>query len=156
MNKSIFVRMATEEDAHAIATITRQAFKTYAENSKNYNIDALKEQTEDVLKDIKSKIVLVVVDEDVIVGSVRVEIRPDSTAYLSRLCILESYRKRGIGGLLMSAVDDIMAEKKVTHIYLHTASKLTKLVLFYYFHGFYIESVEWDCGYPRASFVKEY
>lgn len=156
MNKSIFVRIAKEEDAHAISAVTREAFKTYAENTKRFDIDALNEKIETVSEDIKSKIVLAAVDEDVIIGSVRVEIRRDSTAYLSRLGVIESYRRRGIGGSLISAVDDIMNKNNISRIYLHTSAKFTKLVVFYYLHGFYIESVDWSLGYPRASFIKEY
>lgn len=156
MNKSIFVRIAKEEDAHAISTLTREAFKTYAENTERFDIAALREESETVAEDIRSKIVLAAVDEDVIVGSVRVEINRDSTAYLSRLCVLESYRRRGIGGSLLTAVDEIMKKNNISRLYLDTSAKFTKLVVFYYLHGFYIESVDWSLNYPRARFIKAY
>ena len=39
---------------------------------------------------------------------------------------------------------------------LHTCSKVTALIRFYYGRGFYISDVDYSRGYPRAELIKEY
>ena len=56
----------------------------------------------------------------------------------------------------MNVVDKVMRENHVKLLRLHTASKVTALIRFYYGRGFYIASVENSRGYPRAELVKEY
>ena len=41
---------------------------------------------------------------------------------------------------LLDSVDDMMKEKGVEKLFLHTASKIVSLVKFYYGRGFYIDS----------------
>ena len=56
----------------------------------------------------------------------------------------------------MSVVDKVMKQNNVKILRLHTASKVTALIRFYYGRGFYIKSVEESRGYPRAELIKEY
>ncbi len=57
---------------------------------------------------------------------------------------------------IMNLVDKIMVEKGVTQIQLHTGSKITSLIRFYYGRGFYIDSTDKSRGYVRALLIKEY
>ncbi|MEE0943866.1 MAG: GNAT family N-acetyltransferase [Clostridia bacterium] len=156
--KSYFhVRSATYDDIEAIQSIVREAFIKYAEMSEAAEPEALKETVKDIKKDIDTKIVLIAERDNVPVGSVRVEINEETkTAYLSRFAVKVSSQNNGIGKSLMNLVDEIMIKHGVKSISLHTDSKLTPLIRFYYGRGFYIDSVDKSKGYVRACLVKEY
>lgn len=158
MNKmTLVVRRAVEGDIPKILEITREAFKMYAEGAGIAGrLAALEETYGDVKRDIETKEVFVALLDDEVVGSVRVEILPDKTAYLSRFGVGAAYQSHGIGKKLMEAVDDAMNQFGITNLYLHTASRMLSLVRFYYGKGFYIESTTNDRGYIRALLCKEY
>lgn len=155
--KVLMVRKAVEGDIPKILDITREAFKMYAEGAGIAGrLAALEETYDDVKKDIKTKEVFVALLDGEVVGSVRIEILPDKTAYLSRFGVGAAYQSHGIGKELMNAVDNAMNRFGVTNLYLHTASRMLSLVRFYYGKGFYIESTTNDRGYIRALLCKEY
>jgi predicted N-acetyltransferase YhbS len=158
MEKMHFVvRKAVEEDAPCIQKITHEAFKMYLESAGiKGTIPALEESCEDIVEDIKSKECFVALLNGEIIGSVRVEIREDGTAYLSRFGVDAIHQSNGVGSILMNAVDASMQKLGVSKLYLHTASKLLSLVRFYYGKGFYIDSTTKDRGYIRALLCKEY
>jgi len=156
-NMVFVVRRATCEDVPQIKEISKEAFRIYAERAEITEfVSPLNESYEDLKKEIESKVMLVALVDGVIVGSVRVEVKPDKTAYLSRFAVKESLQNIGIGKILMNAVDIAMKEEGVTNLYLHTASRMLALVRFYYGRGFYIESTTKDRGYIRALLCKEY
>ncbi len=151
------VKHATHDDVPAIVEITRDAFLQYCENAGiEPNIAALKETEEDVLRDIAEKKVFVVRIDDTPVGAVRVELLPNHEAYLSRFAVSSKHRNNGIGKIMMNVVDKVMIANGVKILRLHTASKVTGLIRFYYGRGFYIASVENSRGYARAELIKEY
>lgn len=151
------VKAAAEEDIPAIHKITHDAFLKYCEMAGlDYNIEALNETYEDILGDIKNKNVFVVRIDNEPVGAVRIELLPNSEAYLSRFAVASSNRNNGIGKILMKVVDKVMKENNIKILRLHTSSKVTALIRFYYGRGFYISDVEYSRGYPRAELIKEY
>ena len=158
MEKSTFVvRRAVEEDVPQIREVAKEAFTMYAEGAGIAAIvGSLEETYEDLKSEIESKLVFVALMDGLIVGSVRVEVKPDKTAYLSRFGVRGAYQSNGIGKILMNAVDNAMKVLGVESLYLHTASRMLSLVRFYYGRGFYIESTTKDRGYIRALFCKEY
>jgi Acetyltransferases len=156
-NMVFVVRRATCEDVPQIKEISKEAFRIYAERAEITEfVSPLNESNQDVEKEIENKVLLVGLVDGVLVGSVRVEVKPDKTAYLSRFAVREEFQNRGIGKILMNAVDIAMKEEGVTNLYLHTASRMLSLVRFYYGRGFYIESTTKDRGYIRALLCKEY
>ena len=84
------------------------------------------------------------------------DLLPDNEAYLSRFAVGNTHRNSGIGKILMSVVDKVMKENNVKRLKLHTCSKVTALIRFYYGRGFYISDVEYSRGYARAELIKEY
>lgn len=151
------VKRATEEDIPAIAKITKDAFLKYCEQAGlDYNIEALTETYADIKNDIENKEVFVTFIDDTPVGSVRIEILDDNTAYLSRFGVCAEQRNNGIGKILMNVVDNVMKQNNIKVLRLHTGSHVTSLIRFYYGRGFYIASVENSRGYPRAELVKYY
>lgn len=151
------VRLASMEDIPDIMSITREAFIKYRELAGVENTPALDETYEDIEKDINKKIVLIAFSNGDPVGSVRLEIdKENKTAYLSRFGVKITSQNNGIGKSIMNIVDRIMKEEGVKKISLHTASKITSLVRFYYGRGFYIDSTDKSKGYIRALLVKDY
>lgn len=155
--QSLFqVRLANYDDIPSIMNITREAFVKYRELAGTEHLAALEESYNDVKHDIDTKVVLLALSDGEPVGSVRVEIFPDHTAYLSRFGVKVTSQNNGIGKSIMNLVDRIMIKKGVKQISLHTGAKITSLVRFYYGRGFYIDSTDKSRGYVRALLVKDY
>ena len=150
------VRLAKPEDAESILAITRQAFEKYIELAGITDTAALHEDMDTVLYDIAHKLVYVAYLDNVVVGSVRLDIKDEETVYLSRFGVSHEYQNLGIGKAIMNAMDMEMKSKKIKRVVLHTASKAFSLVRFYYGRGFYIDSTTKDMGYVRAKLIKEY
>ena len=129
--QSLFqVRLANYDDIPAIMNITREAFVKYQQMSGVEKLAALEESYNDVKKDIDTKVVLLALSDGEPVGSVRVEVFPDKTAYLSRFAVKVTSQNNGIGKSIMNLVDKIMVKKGVTQIQLHTGSRLHRLFVF--------------------------
>jgi ribosomal protein S18 acetylase RimI-like enzyme len=158
MEKMVFVvRKAVEADIPQIKEVSKEAFDIYREGAGLKEIvGSLQETYEDLKVEIENKLVWVALLDDIVVGSVRVQINADKTAYLSRFGVKGDYQKNGIGKILINAVDRSMKLLGITNLYLHTASRMLSLVRFYYGRGFYIESTTKDRGYIRALLCKEY
>lgn len=157
MNYSFIIRRAVSSDAPAIKEIMQEAFSKYMlDTGLTRVMDALEESEDDIEKDITSQNVYIALIDNVAVGSVRINILQDNTAYISRFGVKLQYHNIGIGKSLMNLVDKILTSRGVTKAFLYTASKYCDLVRFYYGRGFYIESTTTDRGYVRALMVKEY
>lgn len=151
------VRKALMGDILQIKDVSREAFDMYAEGAGITAIVGSLNETYEYLKgEIENKLVFVALLEGVVIGSVRVEVNDDRSAYLSRFGVRGKYQSKGIGKLLMNAVDSSMEELGIERLYLHTASRMLSLVRFYYARGFYIESTTKNNGYIRALLCKEY
>lgn len=154
---ALVVRKAVEGDIPQIQQVSKEAFSMYAEGAGiTAIVGELNESCEDLKLELQNKLVFVAELEGLIVGCVRVEVKEDGTAYLSRFGVKGEFQSQGIGQLLMNAVDEAMEELLVTNLYLHTASRMLSLVRFYYGRGFYIESTSKNRGYIRALLCKEY
>lgn len=155
MDYSFIIRRARVEDAKDVYDILQKAFREYAEAACLQNIEALKETVKDIENEIMNKIVFIAVIDHKIVGTVRMDINGDK-AYISRFAVNSDNRNTGIGKSIMSLVDKYLISKNVREVSLHTASRYGALMRFYYGRGFYVESVSYERGYPRARMVKEY
>ncbi len=157
MNYSFIIRKATLEDAPAIATIVQEAFKKYMQDTGlSVMMDALTESIETIEADIAEKEVYIALIDDNPVGTIRIKLLPDATAYISRFGVMLNYHNIGIGKSLMNLADKILKSHGVKRVSLHTASKYRDLIRFYYGRGFYVDSTSTDRGYIRALLVKEY
>jgi len=157
MNYSFIIRKATIEDAPAILKIMQEAFKKYMQDAGlSGTMEALTESLKNIEADINEKEVYIAIIDDNPVGTIRIKLLPDNTAYISRFGVMLNYHNIGIGKSLMNLADKILVSKGVKRVSLHTASKYRDLIRFYYGRGFYIESTSTDRGYIRALLVKEY
>lgn len=156
LSMGLNMRQATEADIPKIKEITEKAFKVYIDSAGIDDIAALHETIGEIREDIEKKWVLVAYTGDEIVGSLRLEFREGGIAYLSRFGVDPDIQNTGIGKSMMHIVDGIMKKCKVKQLQLHTASKNTALIRFYYGRGFYIDSTTKDSGYIRAFLCKDY
>jgi len=155
-DSGLYIRQATHDDIPKIHEVTSIAFKLYVANANIESISALDETYEDIAKDIDNKWVLVAYNGNELVGSLRLEIMDNNTAYLSRFAVSPESQNLGIGKSMMHVVDNIMQKCHIKQLKLHTASKITGLIRFYYGRGFYIDSTTKDKGYIRAFLCKDY
>lgn len=155
MNVSVNIRMAHPEDVEAIHHITQEAFSKYQHDlGMDGPVAALKESREDILRDMAQKMVLIGFVNDEPVGSIRCEVF-DELAYISRFGVLPNVQKSGIGGMLISKVEELCREMSIKAIALHTSSRMYGLIRFYYGKGYFIHSTTFDRGYIRALLVHE-
>lgn len=157
MNYSFIIRKAVVEDAASIQAIMQESFKKYMEDTGlTGTMEALEESIETITEDIKTKEVFIAIIDETPVGTIRVHMLPDQTAYISRFGVSLDYHNIGIGKALVNLVDKVLKAKGIKRVSLHTASKYKDLIRFYYGRGFYIDSTTKDRGYVRALLVKEY
>lgn len=155
MDNSFIIRRATEEDAGSIKSIISEAFRKYKNDAGiEGNMEALDESIEDIKNAIKNSYVYIALFNEIPVGTIRVSINSDNTAYISRFGVRLDYHNIGIGKSLISLVDELLISKGIKTAYLYTASTYAELVRFYYGRGFYIDSTTKDRGYIRALMVK--
>lgn len=150
------IRKAVSSDVPQIRKVTKNAFALYIKSAHLDTIPALTESEEEILQDLEKKVVLVAYIGDKIVGSLRLELRDDNTAYLSRFGVEPDCQNLGIGKSLMNIVDNLMREHHIKQLQLHTASQIGPLIRFYYGRGFYVDSTSKDRGYIRALLCKDY
>lgn len=153
----LFVKKATLDDIPAIHEITIQAFQKYAfDLGLPDQVAALKETYESIQEDLAKKIVLVAWVGDQAVGTIRCEaLPPGNVGYISRFGVNPDIHNMGVGKALVMAMEEEAKKEGITLLTLHTASKMTSLVRFYYGMGFYIHSTSTNRGYIRAYFCKE-
>ncbi|HHY82598.1 MAG TPA: GNAT family N-acetyltransferase [Clostridiales bacterium] len=153
---NLVIRKALPEDIPAIHQITQEAFKKYAQDlGLPHTVSALKETEETIRQDMERKTILIALLDDMPVGSIRYEILPGNIAYISRFGVKLDIQKSGVGRALMEAAEEDLRKQGVAFITLHTATKMTAQVRFYYGLGFYVHSTTTDRGYIRGLFCKE-
>ena len=157
MDYSFVIRKATIGDAEAVKGIMQESFKKYMKDTGLVGtMEALDESIEDIKKDILAQEVFVAFIDNTPVGSIRLKILQDNTAYISRFGVSLQFHNIGIGKSLMNLAEKVLKTKGIKTVSLHTASKYKDLVRFYYGRGFYVHSTTDDRGYIRALMVKEY
>lgn len=154
--KILKIRAAEYKDIADIKKITHEAFLGYQRISGAEKLDALDETESDIENDINTKLVLVGEIGGIAVVSVRIEILSDNTAYLTRFAVKENCQNSGIGKTMMNFIDELMTEKGVQSVCLHTSSKAAPMMRFYYGCGFYVKAIDNSRGYVRALMEKEY
>lgn len=154
MNNSLTIRFAKHEEAEAIYSMIKESFLDYMKYTNNTGIaPALKDTVEDVQKVVDEQKVLVLLDDDEPVGSLRCNI-DGKYAYIGRVCILPKYRQRGYGTLLMHKAEDFCVKNGVKCLALHTTAHNVPLIRFYMNVGYIVHSATTDRGYIRVLLIK--
>ncbi len=98
------VDIAVKGDFEEILNLQKLAYQREAAVYNDFTIPPLLETLEDLKEKAKSSIMLKVVEDRKIVGSVRA-IEKDGTCYIGRLIVHPDYQNRGIGKKLMGAIE---------------------------------------------------
>ncbi len=155
LNPDVRIREAVAEDAPVLLELIRSSFRQYAEDSGIRSpLDAMQETEADMLAHIETDLVLIAESHGQLVGTVRLTIQPDKTAYFGRFAVVTRRRQSGIGKKLISLAEELMAERGATWLFLHTAVQNKALVKLYEGKGFELIEVSTDRGYERGLFRK--
>ena len=154
LDKKIYVRIATVSDAKYILEIIRESFVDYCNIIGIDTVEALEEKENDILNDIIEKSVYVACLDGFIIGSVRVEMK-GLLAYISRFATLPEYQSLGVGGELLSYVENDLLSLGIRIFELYSAVENIRLKEFYISKGYSVVSVDESKGYIRGLFRKE-
>ena len=98
------VDIALKCDLDEILELQKLAYKSEAEIYNDFTIPPLTQTLEDLKQEAKESIILKVVENGRIVGSVRA-FEKDGTCYIGKLIVHPEYQNKGIGKKLMAAVE---------------------------------------------------
>lgn len=98
------VDVAENGDLEEILSLQKLAYQENARRYNDYKISPLMDTIEDLKKESKSKIILKVVQDRKIVGSVRAY-EKDGTCFIGKLIVHPDYQNRGIGKKLVEAIE---------------------------------------------------
>lgn len=100
----IAVDIALKCDLDEILELQKLAYKSEAEIYNDFTIPPLTQTLEDLEQEAKESIILKVVEDGRIAGSVRA-FKKDGTCYIGRLIVHPEYQNKGIGRKLMASVE---------------------------------------------------
>lgn len=150
------IKKATVDDAPIINKITKSAFGVYQDElSCSTKVTALSESDKDVIADINNHAVFIALDNNKLVGAIRICKLSSELAYIYRFAVDPSAKNTGIGSELLNSAIDYAKIEKLTALALHTNSKYYKLARYYYGRNFFVHSTDASKGYIRALFLKE-
>lgn len=154
-NINIQIRPAKQSDIEAISSLLHIAFADYY-NVLGVKIKSANETYDEIKKEIEEKQVYVATaNMQKIVATIRFN-KENDICYVSRFGVLPKWQSTGTGKMLLKQAEKYSKENKLKAMALHTATKLSKQVKYYYKQGFYIHSTTFDKGYIRGLLVKEF
>ena len=137
---TIFIRQFKIRELIRVRYITKLAYKV---PYKEETLITKPHESEDEENKIKNKeeFILVALIEDKIVGAVRYNFNELNNLYFFKLAVLKSYRKCGIGFLLINEIEKIAKKKGCKKVLLDCAQE-KRLDEYYKKFGFSINKVE--------------
>lgn len=100
---------AESSDLQEILDLQYLAYQSEAALFGNKDIPPLKETIEELTSELNNGIILKMVDNDTIVGSVRAY-EKKGTAYIGKLMVHPDYRRQGNGSILLRAIEKFYPE----------------------------------------------
>lgn len=100
----IAVDIAVEGDLEEILDLQKLAYRSEAEIYNDFTIPPLTQTLESLKEEAKTSIILKVVEDRRIVGSVR-GIQKNGICYIGKLIVHPDYQNKGIGRKLMEAIE---------------------------------------------------
>lgn len=135
------IRIATPDDAKLIYEITQAAFSEYRGVLPSVPT-ALGETLEETQQSLKEGgAILAVSSRGDAAGTARYKLLPNCF-YIGRVAVLPSYRRQGLGGLLMNYLENLARQTDKAELRLGTRQTLPGNVAFYRSLGYAIEKIE--------------
>ena len=148
---SACVRMATEQDAKVLMRLVHDAFSEYL-GKLDPPSGAHKETAESIRQHLREAYGAVAVLDEEPVGCVLFKQEKDHV-YLGRLAVVPRVRSLGIGGQLMSFVEDFAKTTDTPRVRLGTRLCLTHLIAFYEKRGYRVIEKTAHEGYSTPTAV---
>ena len=102
---NVFIQHAGSDDVDEILQVQKLAYHSEAELYNDFNIEPLTQTVEDVLAEMRDKIVLKAVLGSRIIGSVRAG-RKGDTCLIGKLIVHPDFQNRGLGKRLLKEIED--------------------------------------------------
>ncbi len=133
----MLIELVTVQDAEEILRLQKLAFYIEAAFYNDFTIPPLVQTIESMKQDIENKIVLKLTIDGVIIGSVRGYVK-DKTGYIGRLFVQPEYQNKGIGSLLMQAVEEKLKSAQAGRYELFTGDRSERTIRLYQKLGYSI------------------
>ena len=128
------IQKATIEDLTQIMDLQKLAYLSEAKLVNDYSIQPLTQTLEDLQNEFNKSIVLKVMDNQRIIGSIRAyEDKEKNRVYVGKLIAHPDYQNKGIGSKLLLAIETYFENKTFE---LFTSSKSEKNLHIYKKHGY--------------------
>lgn len=149
---SQFIYIADEDDLKEIFDLQKIAYQSEAEIYNNPNIPPLIQTLDEFKQEAKNSLILKVVIEGKIVGSVRATLKND-TCYIGKLIVHPDNQNNGIGRKLMHAIEKCFGEIRYE---LFTGHLSQKNLAFYKSLGFQKYKTEIISEKLQMIFLEKY
>lgn len=124
---NVNIERASVSDAEEILILQQIAYRSEGELYNNFSIEPLVQTLEQLQKQFEDHMILKAVVDDSIVGSIRA-IGQDGTCFIGKLMVNPSYQNKGIGKMLMNAIEGLFPKSRYE---LFTGSKSEKNIALY-------------------------
>ena len=133
----MLIESAAIHDAQKILEFQILAFHSEAVFYNDFTIPPMVQTIGDMIEDIKTRTVLKITKDGVIIGSVRGYVK-DSTGYIGRLIVQPEFQHQGIGSRLMQAIEDKLKSAGALRFELFTGDKSERTICLYKSLGYHI------------------
>lgn len=130
----MIITVANKNDLQEILQLQYLAYQSEAKLCGNMNIPPLTQTLEEVLQEYEKGIVLKVMDNGDIIGSVRGYIE-DDTLYIGKLIVKPDKQHQGIGTKLLTEIENVLPHQRCE---LFTSSKSDRNIKLYQKIGYNI------------------
>jgi ribosomal protein S18 acetylase RimI-like enzyme len=133
----MLIELAAVRDAEEILRLQKLAFRSEAVFYNDFTIPPLVQTLDGMLADVKTKIVLKLTVDGIIIGSVRGYVK-DKTGYVGRLMVHPQFQNQGIGSQLMQAVEEKLKSAQAERYELFTGDRSERTIRLYQKLGYHI------------------
>ncbi len=112
MGMSVTISTATDDDAENILKLQYLCYQREAELYGDYSIEPLTQTLDALRAELGEGCVLVARLGSEVVGSVRGTVDDDGTARIGKLIVHPRMQRHGLGGRLLSAIEDRLAAER--------------------------------------------
>ncbi|MBA0050755.1 N-acetyltransferase [Streptomyces sp. AJS327] len=156
MGMSVTISAATEHDAEQILKLQYLCFQSEAEIYGDYAIAPLTQTLRELLDELDGGCVLVARLGSEVVGSVRAAVDATGTAVLSKLCVHPRLQGHGLGGRLLTGIEETLAvERAVTRVQLFTGERSAGNLRLYRSRGYTPVGTDQDRRVTLIAMAKE-